>query len=79
MQKRPSLRTGQPISIRSIALYHAAVVDLFKYAARRGWLPSRFNCPWPWQSGSGTLSVLTGCPRGWSAAAEMCRAARTCR
>lgn len=43
MQKRPSLRTGQPISVRSVALYHAAVVDLFKYAARRGWLPSRFN------------------------------------
>lgn len=43
MQKRPSLRTGQPLSIRSIALYHSAVVDLFKYATRRGWLPSRFN------------------------------------
>jgi site-specific recombinase XerD len=43
MRKRPSLRTGMPISARSVALYHAAVVDLFKYAARRGWLPSRIN------------------------------------
>jgi hypothetical protein len=43
MRERPSLRTGQPISVRSVALYHAAVVDLFKYAARRGWLPDRFN------------------------------------
>jgi site-specific recombinase XerD len=43
MRRRPSSRSGQPISAGSVALYHAAVVDLFKYAARRGWLPSRFN------------------------------------
>jgi hypothetical protein len=43
MRRRPSLRTGRPISANSVALYHAAVLDLFKYAARRGWLPGRFN------------------------------------
>jgi Phage integrase, N-terminal SAM-like domain len=43
MRRRRSIRTGQPISASSVALYHAAVVGLFKYAARRGWLPARFN------------------------------------
>jgi site-specific recombinase XerD len=43
VRQRPSRRSGKPLATSSVALYHAAVADLFKYAARRKLLPERFR------------------------------------
>jgi len=43
MRQRPSKRSGKPLAQTSVALYCAAVTDLFKFAARRRFLPERFH------------------------------------
>jgi site-specific recombinase XerD len=42
-RQRPSKRSGRPQAPSSVALYYAAVTDLFRFAARRKWLPDRFR------------------------------------
>jgi site-specific recombinase XerD len=39
LRQRPSLRSGRPLAQSSVAVYHAAVLDLFKYAVRRRLVP----------------------------------------